>query len=180
MSSRHRYRLLTAHELASLSSVCDETICAADAVWARAAMREWGVCGVSAWAGEKLIGFVLISPAFHLPNGHPYLGSLSQYPMLIAAWVESQHRGSGLGTAMVQRFCGAVQLEFLDAVSASRVTIQTPPQRWLEHCGFIAKTATPTYVLLRLDLRRGIHRWVKEASRHRILSPVRRNHFKNV
>lgn len=164
-----RLRPLTPAELPLLPRSCERCALgqgarpglAADgtlAGWARAAQDEWGMCGVAARHDEMIVGFLLVSPALHVPSRSPQAraGVTPGAAVMMTVRVLDDWTGTGLGHELIQAVsarlvagrCSA--LESTGSRTAAGCTL--PPAGWLESEGFVLVRDTPLAPRWRLDL----------------------------
>lgn len=128
------------HRLPTCS--CDGVAAGAEPRWARAAMVEWGMCGVAIVVDGRTIGHLLVSPPLHVPRSHPlHSGVNFDAAALLRVSVVPGHRGHGYGRQLVQscaaRLVGRRRLIGLDAWgSRSDGRCTAPPAAFLESVGF--------------------------------------------
>lgn len=157
-----RFQALRVGEL-DLLPVCREC----DAVppgtsWAQAAVDRWGLCGMAAVAGRRVVGYVLIAPALNAPRRAAVARAPHQADsaLLLAAHVQPAQRRNGLGRALVQGVAarlvrsGTPCIEAVGSVLGG--TCATPPLLWLEGVGFVVSVEHPIRPQLRLDLDRAV------------------------
>lgn len=152
MAIARRHRVLTARDLTALPPEAWAALPSDDdRAWARAALKQWGTCGVGTYDGARLLGWLVVAPATALPAGHPHRGSTRATGVVVSVGVVPGQRGHGIGRAMVQRFLASVPVAHLDAVTGAAVTATTPPAGWLEAVGFRAVTVGPARQVWRVD-----------------------------
>lgn len=116
----------------------------ADALWARAAERTWGLAGNAFHQDGEVVGFLLVAPALYVPRRHPLTrGGLGvEEAALLAVWIRPGEADS-VGRQLVQHLAGRLanqkHLTGLDAhagLTPGRVTPATPSAAWLTSVGF--------------------------------------------
>lgn len=128
--------------------------------WARAAMSEWGICGIGCVTGGMVTGFVLVSTALHVPREHPLaLGANAQAAALLA--VSDDGCGRRLVQSLAAHLVGRRTITAIDAAASGPGTVLSPSYEWLGSVGFHPVDGDP--YRYRLDLR-GTRSWLPDLS----------------
>lgn len=136
--------------------------------WVSAVLLEWGSCGRVAYVDEEPAGFILFAPPTYLPGtqSFPTAPIGDDAVQLATAAVFDEHRGSGLGRALVQvmardlvRRGGIKAVEAIavsgpaDPAEPAGAACPPVPAEFLQRVGFTTVRPHPRHPRLRLDLR---------------------------
>ncbi|MDO5285540.1 MAG: hypothetical protein Q4G45_01785 [Actinomycetia bacterium] len=149
-----RFRLLQVSELAGLPwcGCRERRLLTDDLGWARAGVRDWGLCGVALLSGHQVEGFALISPALYVPRGHPLArGANADAAALVALQLPQECPvGRQLLQGLAARLVDQRRIQALDAAGSETGGCLRPASSWLEESGFVPLADGLRY---RLDLR---------------------------
>lgn len=160
-----RLALLTPADLPGLPTCADcsaAELFAADASWARAAMEQFGFCGVAAENEGRPVAHLVLCPSLTIPTGHP-LTNGARAPRgagLLELWVDPSYARAGLGRQLVQHATARLvdKATCIEAIGAlTDATCCAPPRAWLEQLGFAGTGVTTLQgERMRLDLERTV------------------------
>lgn len=141
--------------------------------WLSGVLLEWGSCGRVAYQNDEPAGFIVYAPPAYLPGS----GSFPSAPVsddavqLATAVVFEDHRGGGLGRALVQVMArDLVRRGGVRAVEAIAQAGPAPvagpvcgplPAEFLQRVGFTTVRQHPRHPRLRLELR-SLVSWLDE------------------
>ncbi len=132
---RQGSRLLTPADVSRLPLPDEAASLLKHPSWARAAMAEWGLCGIGCVTGEVVTGYLLVSPALHLPREHPLsLGANADAAALLA--VVDDGCGHRLVPALAAKLIGHRTITAIDAAASAEGTALAPTPAWLDASGF--------------------------------------------
>lgn len=132
--------------------------------WVSAVLLEWGSCGRVAYQQDEPAGLIVYAPPAHLPGtqSFPTAPVSDDAVQLATVVVFPEHRGGGLGRALVQVMArDLVRRGGVRAVEAIGSTALAPssspcapvPAEFLQRIGFTTWRGHPRHPRLRLDLR---------------------------
>jgi hypothetical protein len=131
--------------------------------WARSAFSEYGFCGlgcVDARNPGRLSGYVLVSPALHIPRVHPLaIGANGDAAALLA--VGDDGCGKRLVQALAARLAGQRAIVAIDAAASATGHACAPSYAWLDSVGFRPIEADPSRYRLELNATRS---WLPDLS----------------
>lgn len=126
--------------------------------WADAAVEDWGACGVAVRRGGRLLGYLLLAPAWSTPIG----GASSATPVssdaavVVKVWIDPEAQGAGVDRQLVQAAAGFAHERRIAALEAVGTygpgTCAVWSVSWLRRTGFQLIRNHPLHPLLRLDL----------------------------
>lgn len=170
-----RFGPLTVDDLHDLPNTCGRCALGRDqrpglevdgrpASWVLAAQREWGICGVAARHEGAVTGFLLISPALHVPSRSPQAraGVTPDAAVMMTLRVVEGWTGLGIGRGLIQAVSAPLvghryaALESTGSQTTAACTL--PPAAWLENHGFVLVRDSPLAPRWRLDLASTV-RW---------------------
>jgi GNAT superfamily N-acetyltransferase len=128
--------------------------------WVSAVLLEWGSCGILAYVGDMVIGYILYGPAPLVPRAWTFPTSpvSPDAALLVTAYVLPDHQGAGLGRALVQAAArdlmqrGVRALEVFADAQWERPACVLPAD-YLSAIGFQTVRPHHRWPRLRLDLR---------------------------
>lgn len=147
--------------------------------WAEAVVERWGYCGVVAVQDERVIGYLTLAPAVHVPR----LAAFATTPVsldaavVVSGQVVPAHRGHGTGRQLVQAAAALVARRDIRALEAVGSYAPGPscllPVGWLEAVGFTVARPHPSLPRMRMDLQSTV-RWRPDlgAAWHRLTGLV--------
>lgn len=150
--------------------------------WLDATRAEWGRCGVVARVDDVPIGYAIYAPPAYLPRAgaFPTAPASEDCVLLAGVWVAAEHRGRGLGRALLTAVSSDAVVRGARAVEAfgrggTDAGCPDPfgfsctlPTGWLQAHGFAVIRDHPTQPRLRLDVR-SLATWREDvASRLRV------------
>lgn len=155
---RSRFRPLTPASLGALE-VCprgSDVPHGTSAPWARAAVEQFGLCGVVAIEDDQCVGHLLVCPTLHLPSRHP-LSHWSRTPETAALLELHCDEGAMAGTdrQLVQTIAGRLtgRVGGIEAAgSVGRSGCEWLDIEWAEQTGFTASEQSLEGARLRLDM----------------------------
>jgi GNAT superfamily N-acetyltransferase len=151
--------------------------------WVSTILREWGSCGQVALVDGEVVGHMIWAPPVHVPSSHGFATApiSSDAVILTTAYVAPQHRGGGLGRALMQAMAkDLVRRGDVRAVEAfgdtrGRAGHCVVPCDFLLAVGFSTHRAHPVHPRMRMDLRTTLSiREELEKGLERLLAPVKR------
>lgn len=134
--------------------------------WWQATALEWGSCGIGAWQGDRLLGYVTVAPASYL-GGAAKLGRVTDDALLMGVlWIDEETAPEGTAAWLVEAALrqvaarGARALEAFGSPTGKDSCV--PAEAVLQACGFELLRWDQPYPHYRLDLRRTA-RWHERA-----------------
>jgi GNAT superfamily N-acetyltransferase len=126
--------------------------------WLDSTTSDWGRCGWQAEVDGAPVGYVLYAPPGYVPRAHafPTAPPSPDAVLLMTVQVLPEHRGNGLGRALVRAAAADLVGRGVRAVEAYGTTTEVGcliPAGFLTEVGFIAVRDHALVPRLRLDLR---------------------------